>query len=438
MKPYRRWMCMSTKEEQITERAKKHRNEALTNLNQFIDLELLDESFHKLNKKSRGGVDGIVWEQYEPRLSSRLPELLGEFKSGRYKAPAIRRVYIPKGTKDKRPLGIPTVEDKILQESVRHVVEPIYETEFKEFSFGYRKGRSAHDTVNYLFREVSFKGLRYIIDADLKSYFESIDHGFLREFLARRVTDGVVRKMIDKWLKAGILEDKTLYYPDKGTPQGGVVSPLLSNVYLHYVLDCWFSEEIQPLLYGRSCIVRYADDFILGFSDERDVKRVMNVLPKRLEKYNLCLNREKTKIIHLENNDRHGSRSFDFLGFTHYLGKSMKGKTVLKRKTSKKKLNIAVKKIAIWIKDNRHIPLKDLIKSVNMKLRGHYGYYGITFNSRSLSIFYRETEKILHKWINRRGGKAVWQWDTFSLLVNKWNPLLKPKIYRSYQRVNLQ
>ena len=253
---------MLTQELQIAERARKYKQEALTNLHQFIDIELLEDSYRGLNKNSSVGVDGESWYNYQAESNYRIPELLSLFKSGKYKAPPIRRVYIPKGKSGKRPIGIPTIEDKILQDGIRRVLNPIYEEEFKDFSYGFRSGRSAHQAIEYMFKEVSFKGLHYVIDADIKGYFDSIDHSKLREFLDLRVKDGVIRKMIDKWLKAGIMEDKQLRYPKEGTPQGGKISPLLSNIYLHYVLDGWFSEQIQPLLKGKSFIVRYADDCV--------------------------------------------------------------------------------------------------------------------------------------------------------------------------------
>ncbi len=424
---------MSTKELQIAERAKKFKHEALTNLHQFIDEEMLKNSYRNLNKNSSPGVDGKYWHNYSLESSFRIPELLGEFKSGKYKAPAIRRVYISKGKTGKRPLGIPTIEDKILQESVRRVLMPIYEEDFKSFSYGFRKGHSAHQAIEYMFKEVSFKGMHYIIDADITNYFGSIDHAVLREFLDHRIKDGVIRKMIDKWLKAGILEDKQLSYPKEGTPQGGLVSPLLSNIYLHYVLDKWFSEEIQPLLSGKSFIVRYADDFVLGFEKSTDAKRVMEVLPKRFGKYNLELHPDKTKIVDLNSKRGEGGRSFDFLGFTHFLGKSKKGKLILKRKTSRKKLSISIDKIQTWIKSNRHRKLKELMAELNVKIRGHYNYYGITFNYRGINSYYEQVKRILHKWLNRRGGNPVWNWDRFAKLIEEWIPLIKPKIYHTYQ-----
>lgn len=423
---------VSTVRLQITERARKHKGEALFSLYQNITVGLLMESYKTLNKNSSAGVDGENWYEYGINAHERIPELLRRFKTGEYKAPMIRKAYIPKGDGTYRPLGIPTIEDKVLQAGVRTVLEPIYELEFKDFSYGFRPGRSAHKALGYLFEEVSFNGMQYIIDADLQNYFGSISHGLLRKFLGRRVNDGVIRKMLDKWLKAGILEDGRVTYPEEGTPQGGIISPLLGNIFLHYVLDEWFTEQIQPLLSGRSFIVRYADDFILGFEKKEDAMRVMNVLPKRFDKYQLKLHPDKTKIIDLSTASGQGDRSFDFLGFTHYIGKSQKGYPILKRKTSKKKFNKAVKQTEEWIKRNRHKKLKELITDLNIKLTGHYAYYGITFNSRGISRYFLTIQRILHLWLNRRGGKRAWNWDRFKLLVYEWLPLRRPKIYHSY------
>jgi group II intron reverse transcriptase/maturase len=423
---------MSTVELQIAERARKFKGEALHSLYSFIDAPLLQESFEKLNKRSAGGIDGKTWQQYGLEFPERRDSLLEEFKSGRYRAPAIRRVYIPKDKHGQRPLGIPTIEDKILQASVRRVIEPIYEEDFKDFSYGFRPGRSQHQAIDYMSGQVSFQGMHYIIDADIKDYFGSINHGVLREFLDKRVKDGVIRKMIDKWLKAGVMESGNISYPDEGTPQGGIISPILSNIYLHYVLDEWFSEQIQPLLKGKSFIVRYADDSILGFANKSDAERVMKVLPKRFAKYGLTLHPEKTRLIDLNSPRGESGRSFDFLGFTHYLGNSRKGHKVLKRKTSSKRLTRAVSTISNFIKLNRHLKLRDLIAAINIRLRGHYLYYGIAFNSKGISKFFLLVKRNLFKWLNRRGGKRKWYWKNYSLLVEHWIPLVKPLIYHSY------
>ena len=420
---------VSTIELQIAERASKHKGEALHSLNQFIDEALLERCYKQLNKNSASGVDGENWYEFGIEAQVRIPELLRKFKTGEYRAPQIRRVYIPKGEGEKRPLGIPTIEDKVLQAGVRQVLEPIYEKEFKDFSYAFRPKRSAHQAIDYMGRKITFGGVRYIIDADLKNYFGSIAHDMLREFVARRVNDGVINKMIDKWMKAGILEEGQVIYPTEGTPQGGIISPILSNIYLHYVLDEWFSGEIQPLLKGHSFMVRYADDFILGFSDKQEAMRVMEVLPKRFGKYKLNLHPEKTKLIDLESESGKGERSFDFLGFTHYKSEGRKGKPVMKRKTSKKKLTKAITQTEEWIKENRHRKLKELMRELNVKMRGHYNYYGIIFNHKGIHRFYIEIRNRLHKWLNRRGGKTVWTWDKFFLLINKWSPLLSPKLY---------
>lgn len=425
---------MSTVELQIAERAMKYKGEALHNLHHYIDVAMLQESYKELNKHSAKGVDGVTWQQYGDNLEERLPGLLEEFKAGRYRAPAIRRVYIPKDKHSKRPLGIPTIEDKVLQASVVRVIEPVYEKEFKDFSYGFRPGRSQHQAIDRMFREVSFEGMHYIIDADIKNYFGNIDHGILRGFLDQRIKDGVIRKMIDKWLKAGVMESGNLSYPNEGTPQGGVISPILSNIYLHYVLDEWFSEQIQPLLIGKSFIIRFADDFIIGFSNQSDAQRVMEVLPKRFAKHKLTLHPEKTKLIDLNSKRDESERSFDFLGFTHYLGASRKGNIVLKRKTSSKKLTGAITRIDEFIKVNRHKKLGELITAINVKLRGHYLYYGITFNYRGITLYYEEVKRALYKWIRRRGGKKRWNWETFVLLIETWCPVMKPKILKSYVR----
>lgn len=422
---------MSTVEMQIAERSRRFPDEALTNLNQFIDEALLGECFQLLNKRSASGVDGQTWQGYNENRKERIAQLLGAFKTGTYRAPNIRRVYIPKGDGKERPLGLPTIEDKLLQTAVGKVLSPIYEQEFFECSYGFRPGKSQHQALQELFREVSFKGKRYIIDADMQNYFGSINHRCLREFLDRKIKDGVIRKMIDKWLKAGILEEGQLTYPTEGTPQGGTISPLLSNIYLHYVLDEWFIQEIQPRLRGQSFIIRFADDFLLGFTNEEDAMRVLEVLPKRMGKYGLSLHPEKTKLIKLDKEQEKEPRTFDFLGFTHHMGRSHKGKRILKRQTSRKKFRASLQRITEWIKLNRHGQLEELVAELNRKLRGHYEYYGITFNSMRLGRYYDKVQFLLYKWVNRCGGKHL-TWEAFKLRTKVWCPLLRPKIYHSY------
>lgn len=423
---------MSTVEMQIAERSKKYRDTALTNLHSFIDRAMLEECFDSLNKKGASGVDGETWQGYNEIRGKRIPELLNGFKSGNYRAPHIRRTYIPKGDGKLRPLGLPTVEDKILQTAVNRVLTPIYEQIFYDTSYGFRPGRSQHQALERLFKEVSMQGKYYVIDADMQNYFGSIQHQHLREFLGRRIRDNVTERMINKWLKAGILEDGQVKYPKEGTPQGGSISPLLSNIYLHYVLDEWFHEQIQPLLQGSSAKIRFADDFLLLFSNRRDAMRVLEVLPKRLSKYGLTLHPEKTKLVELAGSSEEKTGTFDFLGFTHYMGKSQNGNSILKRKTSSKKLRMSAKRVGEWMKLNRHRPVRKLIAQLNLKLTGHYAYYGITFNSRSLNSFYLIIKRMLFKWLNRRGGRNRLNWERFVRLITEWIPLTKPRIYHKY------
>ena len=422
---------VSTVEMQIAARSGKHLDEALTNLNQFIDEEFLMACFKTLNRQSAAGVDGQGWKDYQEQINERIPHLLSAFRSGTYKAPPIRRTYIPKEDGTQRPLGIPTIEDKLLQTAVSKVLTPVYEGIFHSSSYGFRPGKSQHQALEALFKEVSLKGKRYVIDADIKNYFGTINLMQLRECLDHRIKDGVIRKMLDKWLKAGVREEGQVSYPNMGTPQGGSVSPLLSNIFLHYVLDDWFVKDIQPRLAGESFIIRYADDFLLGFTHERDAHRVMEVLFNRFEKYGVSLHPEKTKLIVLNNNQ--DEQTFDFLGFTHYMGKSRKGHPILKRRTSKKKLKGSLKRMNQWLRENRHAyTFEGLIVEINRKLDGYYEYYGITFNSRSLQKYFEKVKRLLYNWINRRGNQLRLNWERYVLRINVWSPLRKPTIRHSF------
>ncbi len=420
---------MSTKRELIAKTARAHAGKPITNLHHYIDESWLEESLKKLNKNSATGVDGKTYEEYEMESRRMLPDLLRRFKTGSYYAPPVRRIYIKKENGKRRPIGIPTIEDKILQEAVKMVVEPVYEQDFYDTSYGFRPGRSQHQALERVWQEVMDNRVLYILDADIENYFGSIDHEHLRGLLDQRIKDGVVRKQIDKWLKAGVMEDETLHYEKEGTPQGGVISPLLSNIFLHTVLDAWY-HEIKVLLKGKSFLVRYADDFVMGFETKEDAQRVMNVIFKRFSKYGLRLHPEKTRMISLSKYDQSLPATFDFLGFTHYMGVSRNGKRVLKRKTSKKSLRKSLRSIFTWLKANRHVKVRLLIEQLNIKLRGHYNYFGITGNSRSLGSYSHMVCRFLFIWLNRRGGSKL-NWEQFSNGVLRVYPLHPPKIYHS-------
>jgi group II intron reverse transcriptase/maturase len=273
----------------------------------------------------------------------------------------------------------------------------------------------------------------WLLEVDIKSYFDTVNRKHLREFLRKRVRDGVLLRMFGKWLKAGVFEDGAIHYPKEGTPQGGVVSPLISNIYLHEVLDVWFEEEVKPRLKGQAKLIRFADDYVILFTDKRDALRVHEVLPKRFGKYGLTLHDEKTRLVdfHRPGRDRRHSETFVFLGFTHYWGKSRKGNCVVQRKTAQKKLKVAVKKVYEWCKKHRHDPVKDQWQALCRKVQGHYGFYGITFNMRSLNRFYEQVKRAWRKWLNRRSRNRDMPWDRFNRLLERY-PIPRPRIVHSY------
>ena len=414
---------VSTKQRRIAELARRSPEMGFTSLAHFIDIYWLLEAFRRTRKDGAVGVDGQSGEDYAADLDGNLRSLLERAKSGTYQAPPVRRAHIPKAgsATETRPLGIPTFEDKVLQRSVVMVLEAVYEQDFLDYSYGFRPGRSAHQALDSLWRQTMAMGGGWIVDVDIRKFFDTIDHGHLRDFLQRRVRDGVLLRLIGKWLNAGVLEDGCVTHPEKGSPQGGVVSPMLSNVFLHYVLDEWFEREVQPRLKGRSFLIRYADDFVMGFSCEKDARRVMDVLPKRFEKYGLTIHPEKTRLVPFERpcGDREGANSeartppgtFDLLGFTHYWARSRNGNWVVKRKTSKSRFRRGLKALSEWCRRNRHQPIEAQHRTLSQKLVGHFAYYGITGNSLALARFRTAATWIWKRWLSRRrrrGGRMTW------------------------------
>jgi group II intron reverse transcriptase/maturase len=371
------------------------------------------------------------------RLEENLVELEARFKNGSYRAPAVRRVHIPKGDgKSTRPIGIPTVEDKILQRAVAMVLEAIYEQDFLECSYGFRPGRSAHQALERLREGLMGMGGAVVIDVDVKSYFDTIDHGHLRSFLDKRVRDGVIRRQIDKWLKAGVMDGREVIYPQAGTPQGGVISPLLANVFLHEVLDVWFENEVKPRLKGAAFLVRYADDFVIACANEQDANRIMEVLPKRFGKYGLTVHPDKTRVVHYKRpreSDEEGGGSFDFLGFTHLWERSRKGRWVVKRKTARTRMTRAIRAVSTWCKKHRHRSIKLQHAAMSRKLKGHFGYYGITGNSRALARFRHEAIRSWRKWLDRRGQRKSMPWSRFSRMLERY-PLPPARAVHSIYR----
>ena len=420
---------VSTKQQRIAELAKQSPPMGFTSLNHHLDLAWLAEAFHRTRKDGAPGVDGQTGDDYGLSLLDNLTSLLDRAKSGAYFAPPVRRVHIPKGTgTETRPLGIPTLEDKVLQRAVVMALEPIYEQDFLDCSYGFRPGRSAHMALQALWQQTMALGGCWLVEVDIRKFFDSLDHAHLRALLRQRVRDGVLLRLIDKWLKAGVLEDGDISYPEAGTPQGGVISPLLANVYLHYVLDVWFEQEVKPRLKGRAFLVRYADDFVMGFACEEDARRVLDVLPKRFGKYGLTIHPDKTRLVPFVRPSGRppaaGSGvdsqpgSFDFLGFTHYWSRSKKGNWVVKRKTAGSRFHRAVGKIAAWCRLNRHLPIREQYQALCRKLRGHFAYYGgVIGNVRCLQRFRYEVMRLWRKWLARRKRRGQLLWERFNRML---------------------
>lgn len=414
---------------------------AFTSLNHYLDIEWLCYAFYQTRKDGAPGVDNQTWHEYEANLEENLQSLLDRAKAGSYRAPPVRRVHIPKGgsTTETRPIGIPTIEDKVLQRAVTMILESIYQWQFYDCSFGFRRGRSAHQALETLWQQSHKLGVKWILEVDIRKFFDTLDHGHLREFLHLRVRDGVLLRLIGKWLKAGVMEDGNVSYPEAGSPQGGVISPILANAYLHYVLDDWFHAVVLPKLTGTAFLIRYADDFVIGFTDESDARRVHDVIPKRFAKYGLTVHPDKTRLIRfgrprhrrVPRAERPGT--FDFLGFTHYWGLSRKGNWVIKRKTASSRLTRAIRAISHWCRWNRHQPLQAQHAILCQKLRGHFGYYGITGNSDQLGNFRTAVAQIWFKWLRRRHRERP-NWEWFKRVLERY-PLPPATAVHSVLRV---
>jgi RNA-directed DNA polymerase len=432
-----------TKQQRIAELAKRSPQMAFTSLAYLMDIDWLREAFHRTRKDGAPGVDGQTWAEYAKNLEENLQSLLDRAKSGTYRAPPVRRVYIPKAgsTTETRPIGIPTLEDKVLQRAVVMLLGPIYEQDFDAGSYGFRPGRSAHQALEDLWRRTMDSGGGWILEVDIRKFFDTLDKAHLREFLQLRVRDGVLTRLIGKWLKAGVLEEGNLWYPESGSPQGGVISPLLANVFLHYVLDTWFRQEVQPRLRGRAHLIRYADDFVILFTHEEDARRVMEVLPKRFGKYGLTLHPEKTRLVPFrrpsckaasaEEDRSDPPGTFDLLGFTHYWGRTRRGGWAVMRKTASQRLSRAVRSIAQWCRESRHDPVCEQHAKLSQKVRGHYAYYGITGNARALQWFLCAVHRAWRKWLDRRNRNREMTWDRFNRLLERYR-LPPPKIVHSY------
>jgi RNA-directed DNA polymerase len=438
---------VSTKRQRIAELAKQAPDMVFTSLAHHIDLEWLCEAYRRTRKDGAPGVDGQTAEEYATNLEENLRSLLDRAKSGVYRAPPVRRVHIPKGSgSETRPIGIPTFEDKVLQRAVVMVLECVYEQDFMDCSYGFRPRRSTHGALAALRRQLMERGGGWVIDVDIRKYFDTIDHRHVQAMVRQRVRDGVLVRLIGKWLNAGVQEEESLSYPEAGSPQGGVVSPLLSNIYLHEVLDNWFEQEVKPRLHGHGFLIRYADDAVLGFSREEDARRVLAVLGKRFARYGLTLHPDKTRLVPFRTPYRRGGQhgggdgpgTFDFLGFTHAWERTRRGGWSIRQRTASDRFGRALRRIAEWCRSVRHEPLRTQHRDLRRKLRGHYEYYGITGNSSALARFRHEVQRVWHKWLSRRSQRRM-TWQRFSELMQHFK-LPPPRAVHSVLRrgVNLE
>jgi len=428
---------VSTKLQWIAAQSVRYPEKVIISLAHLIDVDFLRAAYCLTRKDGAVGVDGVTAREYAEHLEGNLAGLHARLRSGTYKAPAVKRAWIDKDDGSQRPLGIPAFEDKIAQRAVTMLLSAVYEQEFYDFSWGFRPERSPHKALKSL-REMCYKcNINWILDVDVRGFFDNLDHGLLRAIIKRRVNDGGILRLIGKWLNAGVLDGQQLYHPIKGTPQGGVISPILANIFLHHVLDEWFIKEIKPRLKGRCFLIRFADDFVIGCELEEDARRVMAVLPKRFGRFKLAIHPKKSRLVEFRNPDvrqspKSDSGSFDYLGFTHYWAKSRRGNWVIKRRTARKRLSRAMKLLWRWCHYNRHLRITEQYRILCSKLRGHYQYYGIRCNMRMLEQVYLLVRRAWRRWLGRRHRSGHISVEKFKATIEKTFPLPRPRIVHNF------
>jgi group II intron reverse transcriptase/maturase len=426
--------AMQTKLTLIAEIARRDHRAKINNVAYLLNEANLKECFGLLKKGKATGTDGVGIQEYGKALDENLKDLVARMKRQAYKPQPVRRTYIPKANGKLRPLGIPSTEDKIVQVGLARILEAIYEGEFLDFSYGFRPGRNCHQALAQLNTVIMKKPVNYVIDADIKGFFDNVSHAWMMKFLGHRISDPNLLRLIARFLKNGYLEEGKVHESDKGTPQGGIVSPILANVYLHYALDLWVERVVKPRCRGVVELVRYADDFVICAQYKGEAERILEVLKKRLGKFNLELAEDKTRIIEFgrfarTNANTRGEKpkTFNFLGFTHFVDASRKGFFKLGRKTDRKKLIAKLKEMNLWFKSKRDIPVKEWWPVLKAKLAGHFRYYGVSGNSRSIGTFYYLTVRMVIKWLNRRSQRKSMNWDAFSSYLRR-HELPKPRI----------
>ena len=429
---------MYTDISRIAELAREDPKRQFFSIAHLITVEKLEEAFRSLRKDASAGIDGVTYKQYETNAEENIRQLHRRLVEGKYRVQPLRRVYIPKEDGKQRPISIPTLEDKLVQKVAVDLLNAIYEQDFLECSYGFRPGRGQHQALDEVGRTICTRPMGWILEIDIRSYFDSIVRSALVEMIERRVSDGSVLRLIQKWIKVGVIEDGKLLVSETGTGQGQPISPLLANIFLHHVLDQWFEEVVKPRLKGEAYEIRFADDAILCFQHKEDAEKVLSVLPKRFEKYGLTLHPEKTRLIEFgrqaaKNAKRQGKKpeTFDFLGLTHICARSRKGKFTVHVKTIAKRFRRGLKAVADWCQQHRHDPVEEQQKTLNAKLRGHYQYYGRPTNYRSIWQFYRRVRRTWREWLSRRTRGRTLSWDRYAMLLRQY-PLLPPRITHAW------
>jgi RNA-directed DNA polymerase len=413
---------------EIAKKAEREKKYRFLNLYGMLNERNLLDSWKYMNKSASYGVDRVSAKEYETNLAGHVKELVARLKRRGYRSKLVRRKYIPKPNGKLRPLGIPTTEDKLLQVAAARILESIYEQDFLPNSFGYRAGRGAKLALRELRYQLQYGWFGYVVEVDIKGFFDNINHEWMRRMLEERIRDKAFIRLITKWLKAGIMEtDKMVIHPATGTPQGGVVSPILANIYLHYLLDLWFEKMIKPKSEGRVYLCRYADDFVCLFQFQRDAEMFYRELPGRLAKFGLEVSKEKTRIVSFSKFRIEENSRFDFLGFEFSWGKEKSGKPLIKRRTSRNKFRKSLGNFKGWFKENIKLRVKELITKLNKKLRGYYEYYGMIGNSERLRQFYMKVESLLKKWLNKRSQRRSYTWEGYRKMLKQY-PLLEPRI----------
>jgi RNA-directed DNA polymerase len=426
------WIGMSPELLKVAERAKREPDGQFHSLAHRIDELALSRAYSRQRADAAVGVDGVTQEDYGQDLVGNLRDLHERLRTKRYRHQPIRRVHIPKDNGQTRPLGISAFEDKIVQDALREVLQAVYEQDFLDCSYGFRPGRSAHDAIRALHLAANRGELNCVLEADIASFFDSLDRTALLGMLQERVADGSLLRLVRKCLHVGVLDGEEFSTPDTGTVQGSILSPLLGNIYLHYVLDAWFTREVQPRLRGKACLIRYADDFLIGFEYREDAERVLSVLPQRMQRYGLTLHPDKTRLVpfrrpSLEQPHGKGPGTFDFLGFTLYWRKSRRGWWHLACKTRRARLRRALQAVYAWCRSHRHEALPVQHAALRSRLQGHYNYFGVNGNLKSLACLLWHARRAWHKWLGRRSQRARFTWERFLALVRDY-PLPVPRV----------